>query len=256
MNQSLETPRTGPSRPAQAHPAALASGPSKSAAGDESGTPQDSTRQRLLEAALEVFAELGYEGASSREICRRAGANGAALNYHWGSKQALWTAVCDECNRRLLAVVAASVEQPLVPERVLEAVLGGLFDAFVQDARPARILTWASLQAGSLDFGATAGAFQGLVDLCVGYLRQLELEGLMGDIDYEMALNLLQGQFFFLFVDQPGHRRFFGKDLSDAAHAERSRAALLRAARLLLGVPDAPARRAAQGGQLSEAPPT
>ena len=81
-----------------------------------------STRERLLRAALQVFAERGYEAATIREICGRAGANVAAVHYHFGGKIQLFQAVFErrvgDINRerlRLLAEAEASAGTPTAP---------------------------------------------------------------------------------------------------------------------------------------------
>jgi AcrR family transcriptional regulator len=53
----------------------------------------DDTRQRLLEAATEIFAEKGFEATTIREICARAQANVALVNYHFGDKMELYSEV-------------------------------------------------------------------------------------------------------------------------------------------------------------------
>ena len=70
------------------------------------------TTQRLLAAATEVFAEVGYRAATLREICRRGQANLAAVNYHFRDKEHLYAAVVE-------AAVAAAGDglARIVPDR-------------------------------------------------------------------------------------------------------------------------------------------
>jgi TetR/AcrR family transcriptional regulator len=53
--------------------------------------PDDaSTRERILEAALHCFSELGFDGATTREIARRAGVNLGLIKYYFDGKERLW----------------------------------------------------------------------------------------------------------------------------------------------------------------------
>lgn len=51
------------------------------------------TKERLVAAAANLFAERGYQATSVRDIARRAGANVASGHYHYGSKKALYLEV-------------------------------------------------------------------------------------------------------------------------------------------------------------------
>ena len=48
------------------------------------------TKNKIISAALEEFAEHGYHAATIRNICRRAGVNIAAINYHFSGKAELY----------------------------------------------------------------------------------------------------------------------------------------------------------------------
>jgi len=50
----------------------------------------EETRERILSVACEVFSEHGYNGSTNAEICRKSGVNGAAVNYHFRNKEALY----------------------------------------------------------------------------------------------------------------------------------------------------------------------
>jgi AcrR family transcriptional regulator len=66
-----------------------------------SASDDPDTRQRLLEAAGQLFARQGYEGTSVRDICRQAQANIAAVNYYFHDKQRLYIeAVKSACQRQ------------------------------------------------------------------------------------------------------------------------------------------------------------
>lgn len=65
-------------------------------------------RGRLLAEALRLFAERGYEGTSTRDICSAAGSNVAAIHYHFGGKASLYREVFTQPVRALVA--AASQE--------------------------------------------------------------------------------------------------------------------------------------------------
>ncbi|MBS0382655.1 MAG: TetR family transcriptional regulator [Proteobacteria bacterium] len=92
-------------------------------------TPQFSTRQRILGAAEELFAERGFAGASLRQVTSAAKVNLAAVNYHFGSKDNLIEEVfrrrLDELSRRRLERLAE-----IADEATLESVL----DAFITPA--------------------------------------------------------------------------------------------------------------------------
>ena len=53
------------------------------------------TRERIIEAAIGAFAELGFQGASTRRIASRADANQGLITYHFRTKDELWRAAAD-----------------------------------------------------------------------------------------------------------------------------------------------------------------
>ena len=92
--------------------------------------PQHETRTRILDAAEELFMQHGFEGTSMRQLTAKAGVNLAAVNYHFGSKDALIEAVfrrrLDPMNAARIAALEAleATGRTLSPETIIRAFVG------------------------------------------------------------------------------------------------------------------------------------
>lgn len=60
------------------------------------------TRAKIMEIAGRLFAERGYAGTASKEICEQAGTDLAAINYHFGSRDGLYAAVLAEGHKHFI----------------------------------------------------------------------------------------------------------------------------------------------------------
>lgn len=96
------------------------------------------TRRALLEAATTLFAAHGFDGVSLRAITDQAGANIAAVNYHFGSKDGLIAAVLDALiaplNQERLARLDAVVDENDL-EAILRAFVEPVFGALTDPDR-------------------------------------------------------------------------------------------------------------------------
>ena len=97
---------------------------------------QAETRHLLLEAAGAVFAERGFRAASVREICQRAKANVAAVNYHFGDKESLYSEVLRyalRCAREKYPPDLGLPARAPVEERLHAFILSFLLRLFGED---------------------------------------------------------------------------------------------------------------------------
>ena len=69
------------------------------------------TRQRLIDAALAVFGEVGFEGASTRMLADKANVNLAAIPYHFRSKEGLYCAVAQYIVDRMTEQTVAVLDE-------------------------------------------------------------------------------------------------------------------------------------------------
>lgn len=99
------------------------------------------TRERLIKAALRVFADKGIAAATLREITEEAGANVAAVNYYFRSKEELTRTVLETCLRpinesrlrSLEKLIADSNDRAVQLEKIIDALVRPMVEHTVDD---------------------------------------------------------------------------------------------------------------------------
>jgi AcrR family transcriptional regulator len=161
----------------------------------------DATRDKLIEAAGRVFAERGFYTATVREICRRAGANVAAVNYHFGDKLALYTAVLRESVQAAkLVAMRQAFDLSAPPEEVLRAVIRA---RLASAARPGGLADW-QVRIMAHEFARPTPALSHIVETVSRpiYNRLLELIGRIlalppDNIETRLCAHSVMGQMLF-----------------------------------------------------------
>jgi AcrR family transcriptional regulator len=98
---------------------------------------QPDTRTRLLEAGLDHFGRVGFEGANIRAIAAAAGANIAAINYHFGGKRGLYLAVANHIVEGIsgaIGPIAAEIIAIAAKPRLAPAEARAALEQFVRPA--------------------------------------------------------------------------------------------------------------------------
>jgi AcrR family transcriptional regulator len=89
------------------------------------------TRQRVLEAAGPIFAARGFDAVTIREICKQAGANVSAVNYHFRSKEQLYVETVRHAHESITEKVPLPTFEPgTPPEERLRRFLRTMLERF------------------------------------------------------------------------------------------------------------------------------
>ena len=94
----------------------------------------ESTRQALVDSAVELFTERGYAGTSLDEIARSARVTKGALYHHFGGKQAIFEAAFDQVQADVVGRIAAVISEPTDPWSVMRAGLNAFLDICLEPA--------------------------------------------------------------------------------------------------------------------------
>jgi TetR/AcrR family transcriptional regulator, cholesterol catabolism regulator len=93
------------------------------------------TSEKLVDAAVELFASKGFNGTSIRDIAKLTGMTISNIYYHYGSKEGLLVAILERATRQIVGSLNPVVEMDLEPLERFKLLLRTHFDLLVNVGR-------------------------------------------------------------------------------------------------------------------------
>jgi TetR/AcrR family transcriptional regulator len=190
--------------------------------GRPAGATGDRTRERILNAALVIFARQGLAGTSVRDIARQARIRVSTLYHHFASKEALYRQVQERVHGRVRELVVSVLGQGLDLRETTRACVGALFDLFRSNP--------AFMQLGyrtALDDPGPSDADRRIADRWVGLLEGVltpaEARGEVKDVDPVLFMVTIDGLVHWHIVHDGLYRHLLGRGLDDPELARRVR---------------------------------
>jgi len=153
----------------------------------------DNTNKLLLEAALRVFTEKGFAGASTREIVEICGVTKPTLYYHFGSKDNLYRSILKEIFERFNREIARIAAEELPPRKKLLKVVRYYLDHCRESPREVKLILMAIYRSDSshpdVDIGTVGWP---IVESIAGIIRDGKLTGTFKEVEpLQLSLQLI-----------------------------------------------------------------
>ena len=174
----------------------------------------DDTRRRIVAAALDLFADRSYDGASTRDIARQAGVSQPSVAYHFRSKEELWRAAVDSVFGELRTTMADRMQGLRGVDDATQAeLLVREFIAF-SAAHPQlhRIITQESKADGERMDWLVDQHVRPLYETTTALFARLVEQGVLPDVPAPYLYYVLTGAGPTIFVLAPECRRLTGID--------------------------------------------
>ena len=174
---------------------------------------KQSSKEKLLQTAVRLFAEYGYDGVSIRRIAEESGVNSALISYHFKGKEGLYQAVI-ETHIHFIAEFLETVQtRRMTPHEIVHAYGRAMLDVHQASPHFTRIFYREQLSASPV--------LQGMLHTIIGplflELRKALQDGVRegrfrADLDVEKAVLTLAGCVNFYFITRTVNSRFLPQD--------------------------------------------
>lgn len=162
--------------------------------GVDSEERQRQRHARLIEAGLAVFGEKGYHQSTVRDVCKQAQLTSRYFYESFDSMEALFRAVYQDVNRRLMQATILSLAacQP-EPEKLAEAALRTFLEFIREDPHRARVALIDALNVGETMNVLADKASQDFAHLIAGFMQQMFPHLEEAGLDFHILGNGLVG---------------------------------------------------------------
>ena len=166
-------------------------------------SPEEETRQRIIQGAAQVFGEMGYDGATTRAIAEAAGVNEVTLFRHFGNKKNIFMAVIERFSA-LPGLRSALAEQLTGNYEEDLTTLGNHFLVRMLKQRKSILMSLCTAERLPEIREVVAQPPTQQQQMLSGYLRQQIERGTVRDLpNPELAAKLFFGMLFEFAISQP-----------------------------------------------------
>lgn len=174
----------------------------------------DATRERILAAAVDLFADRSFDGASTREIAAAAGVSQPSLNYHFRSKDELWRAAVASLFAKLTATTGARIDglRGVDLATTAKLVIRDFIAFSAANPQLHRIITQESKAENERIDWLVDQHIRPMYEAVTAMFEQLSAQGAVPDVPAPFLYYLLTGAGPTIFVLAPECRRLAGFD--------------------------------------------
>lgn len=179
---------------------------------ESSATPDaTSTRERILDAALNIFSHKGYHETRMDEIVEESGTSKGSIYFHFPNKERLFMALVDQFANLLERRVKDVIEQYQGIQRV-QAALETVLDTFSRYRRPAKILLVQAVGLGNVFEKKRLEVTDRFADLIRTYLDEAIAMGDIAPVDTHIVAHAWMGAIYNVVIQwvhtgEPGQER-------------------------------------------------